>query len=61
MAQRTRGLSSAYQLTYWVVSQLQTQILIKLHLQNLDQAFTSQSQLAITISTKLKIQNIDQT
>ena len=47
--------------TYWVISQVQTQILIKLHLQNLDQAFTSKSQPNITISTKLKIQNIDWT
>ena len=39
--------------------QVQTQILIKLHLQNLDQVFTSKSQPNITISTKLKIQNID--
>ena len=45
--------------TYLVISQVQTQILIKLHLQNLDQAFTSKSQPNITISTKLKIQNID--
>ena len=44
---------------YWVISQVQTQILIKLHLQNLDQAFTSKSQPNITISTKLKIQNTD--
>jgi len=31
--------------------------LIKLHLQNLDPAFTSKSQLNITSSTKLRIQN----
>ena len=47
--------------TYWVISQIQTQILFKLHLQNLDQAFTSKSTPNITTSTKLKIQNIDQT
>ena len=47
--------------TYWVISQVQTQILFKLHLQNLDQAFTSKSTPNITTSTKLKIQNIDQT
>ena len=47
--------------TYWVISQVQPQILIKLHLQNLNQAITSKSQPNITISTKLEIQNIDQT
>ena len=39
--------------------QVQTQILIKFHLQDLDQALTSKSQPNI-ISTKLTIQNIDQ-
>ena len=58
-AQRTRGLSSSFQSKLLGYSQVQTQILIKLHLQNLDQAFTSKSQPNITISTKLKIQNID--
>ena len=44
----------------WVISQVQTQILIK-HLQNLDLASTSKSQPNITISTKLKLKNLDQT
>ena len=44
-----------------LISQVQTKILINLHLQNLDQASTSKSQPNISISTKLKIQNIDQT
>ena len=41
------------------ISQVQTQILIKFHLQNLDQASNSKSQPNISISTKLDIQNID--
>ena len=40
--------------------QIQTQILIKFYIQNLNQALTSKSQPNISISTKLKIQNIDQ-
>ena len=40
--------------------QVQAQISIKFHLQNLNQALTSKSQPNISISTKLKIQNIDQ-
>ena len=56
-AQRTRGLSSSFQSNLLGYSQVQTQILIKLHLQNLDPAFTSKSQLNITSSTKLGIQN----
>ena len=40
--------------------QVQTQILIKFHPQNLNQALTSKSQPNISISTKLEIQNIDQ-
>ena len=40
--------------------QIQTQILIKFHLQNHNQALTSKLQPNISISTKLKIQNIDQ-
>ena len=40
--------------------QAQTQILVKFHLQNLNQALTSKSQLNISNSTKIKIQNIDQ-
>ena len=43
------------------ISQDLTQILIKVHFQNFDQALTSKSQPNITISTKLEIQNIDQT
>ena len=35
--------------------QVQTQILIKFHLQNLDQALTSKSQSNISISNKLQI------
>ena len=42
------------------ISQVQTQILIKFHLQNLDQASTSKFQANISISTKLKIQNLVQ-
>ena len=56
-AQRTRGLSSFFQSNLLGYSQVQTQILIELHLQNLDPAFTSKSQLNITSSTKLRIQN----
>ena len=56
-AQRTRGLSSSFQSNLLGYSQVQTQILIELHLQNLDPAFTSKSQLNITSSTKLGIQN----
>ena len=43
------------------ISQVQTKILIKLHLQNLDQASTSKSQPNISLSIKLKLQNLDQT
>ena len=43
------------------ISQVQTQILIKFHLQNLDQESTSKSQPYISTSTKPKIQNIGQT
>ena len=43
------------------ISQVQTQILIKFHLQNLDQASTSKSQPNINLSIKLKPQNLDQT
>ena len=56
-AQRTRGLSSSFQSNLLGYTQVQTQILIELHLQNLDPAFTSKSQLNITSSTKLRIQN----
>ena len=40
------------------ISQVQTQILIKFDLQNLDQASTSKFQANISILTKLKIQNL---
>ena len=43
------------------ISQVQTQILIKFHLQNLDQALTLKSQPNINLSIKLKLQNLDQT
>ena len=43
------------------ISQVQTQILIKFHLQNLDQASTSTFQSNISLSIKLKLQNLDQT
>ena len=42
------------------ISQVQTQILIKFDLQNLDQASTSKSQPNISLSIKLKLQNLDQ-
>ena len=41
------------------LSQVQTQILIKFHFQNLDQASTSKSQPNIIILAKLKLQTID--
>ena len=61
-AQRTQGLSSAYQ-SYLFRSyhKMNTQILIKFYLRNLDQASNSKSQPNISISTKLKIQNLVQT
>ena len=43
------------------ISQVQTQILIKFHLKNLDQASTSKSQQNISLSIKRKLQNLDQT
>ena len=43
------------------ISQVQTQILIKFHLQNLNYASTSKSQPNISLSIKLKLQNLDQT
>ena len=43
------------------ILQVLTQILIKLHLQNLEQVSTSKSQPNMNISTKVKLQNIDQT
>ena len=43
------------------ISQVQTQILIKFHLQNIDKASTSKSQPNLSISTKLKLQNLNQT
>ena len=41
--------------------QVQTQILIKFHPQNLEQVSTSKSQPNMNIWTKVKLQNIDQT
>ena len=41
------------------ISQVQTQILIKFLLQNLDQASTSKSQPNISLSIKFKLQNLD--
>ena len=41
--------------------QVQTQILIKFHLQNLKQASTSKSQPKLSLSIKRKLQNLDQT
>ena len=43
-----------------LISQVQTQILIKFLLQNLDQASTSKSQPNFSLSIKLKLQNLDQ-
>merc|ERR1712223_707021 len=43
------------------LSQVQTQILIKFYLQNLDQASSSKSQPNISLSIKLELQNLDQT
>ena len=43
------------------ISEVQTQILIKFHLYNLDQASKSKSQPKIRLSTKLKRQNLDKT
>ena len=42
------------------LKQVQTQILIKFHLQNFDQASTSRSQPNISLSIKRKLQNLDQ-
>ena len=43
------------------ILQVLTQILIKLHLQNLEQVSTSRSKPNKNISTKVKLKNIDQT
>ena len=43
------------------ISRVKTQILIKFHLENLDQASTSNSQPNMSLSIKLKVQNLDQT
>ena len=43
------------------ISQVQTQVWIKFHLQNLDQASTSKFQPNISLSIKFKLQNFDQT
>ena len=53
-AQRTRGLSSSYQGSS-KFKQVQTQILVNFHLQNLNQALTSKSQPNISNSTKFKV------
>ena len=60
-AKRTRGLSSAYQNNFFCHIKVLAQILIKFHLQNIDQASTSKSQPNLSISTKLKLQNLNQT
>ena len=44
-----------------VISQDLKQILIRFHLQNLDEATTSKPQPKISILTRLKLQNLDQT
>ena len=55
-AQRTRGLSSAYQSNYiLVISKEQTQNLIKFHLQNIDQAPTSKSRHQQTSASLLNL------
>ena len=60
IAQRARGLSSAYQSNLFrSYHKMSTQILIKFHLRNLDQASTSKSQQNISIWTKCKLQNLD--
>ena len=43
------------------ITQVQTKILIKFHLQNLDQASTSKSQPNISLFIKRKLQNLNQT
>ena len=43
------------------LSQVQTQILIKFHIQNLNQASSSKSRPNISLSIKLELQNLDQT
>ena len=43
------------------ISRVKTKILIKFHLQNLDQGSNSKSQPNISLSIKLKLQNLDQT
>ena len=43
------------------ILQVLTQILIKFHLQNLEQVSTSRSQPSMNISTKVKLKDIDQT
>ena len=44
--------------TWWVISQVQTQILIKFLLHNLDQALTSKSQPNISISSQTNCREI---
>ena len=60
-AQRTRGLSPAYQSNFFCHIKVLAQILIKFHLQNINQASTSKFQPNLSISTKLKLQNLNQT
>ena len=43
------------------ISQVQTKILIKFHLQNLDQGSTSKSQPNVSLSIKLKLQIVANT
>ena len=55
-AQRTRGLSSAYQSNFFlVISQVQTQNLIKFHLKNIDQAPNSKSRHQQTSASRLNL------
>ena len=60
-AQWTQGLSSAYQNNFFGHIKVLAQVMIKFHLQNIDQASTSKSQQNLSISTKLKLQNLNQT
>ena len=43
------------------ISQVQTHILIKFNLQNLNQASTSKSQPKNSLSMRIRLQNLDQT
>ena len=59
-AQQARGLSVLANVTSLGLVTISCTNLIKFHLQNLDQATTSNSQPNVSISTKLKLQNLDQ-